>query len=62
MQDSKYFTVRFNRQSGHTAEITVSKKEHRNTVFTVLSSGGKIISNKKVKPSAGNSVEGSPNS
>jgi hypothetical protein len=49
--DEHKFFLHARRLSGHEATIVVDKgKDHRNMVFAILSSGGKIISNKKVKP------------
>jgi hypothetical protein len=52
------FFVHIKRPSGYEATVIVEKgKQHRDTVFTALSSGAKIISNKKLKPFPETSVE-----
>lgn len=54
--NQKYF-LHVKQENGFEATIIVDKgTQHRNTVFAHLSSGGKIISNKKVKPFPGNPV------
>lgn len=55
--DQKFF-LHVKRSNGYEATMIVDKgNQHRNTVFGILSCGGKIISNKKVKPFPKNSVQ-----
>jgi len=42
------FKVRFQRANGHQGEVIVSRQDLRKTIFGIISTGGKIISNKFV--------------
>lgn len=46
-KENQEFSVSFERINGHPGSIKVERKNLRSVLFGILSSGGKITSNKK---------------